>query len=96
MILDLTPAQISALECACLDEDTPVTLRAWRGSALHVEASHADALAAELADLANSEDAQAEECSRLRGGERDVEGARMARGARDALSNLAARVLRAQ
>ena len=87
----LTPAQVSALECA--SDDSWTVMRAWRGSTLSVsDAAHARLLADALADLANSEDAQAEECMRLRNGARDVEGARMASGARDALTNLAARV----
>lgn len=88
--LTLTPAQVSALECAGLDlddlEPSEVMVRdAWTGRRLTVTHATRDALADALHDLANAEDAQAEE-----------QGDQAARGASLALTNLAGKVRRAR
>jgi hypothetical protein len=83
----LSASQFSALECAGLDEDFPALLRAWRGGSLVFEPAEAEALYSELNDRSNSEDATAEQAT-------DTVLRRQARGAAQALGNLAGKVLR--
>ena len=89
VILHLTPAQQSALECAALDdEDSPILLTAWDGQgSLSLDATNARALCLELIDLTNSEDALAEDRRR------DPAERSGARGARMALQNLSTRLV---
>lgn len=91
VVLRLTSAQQSALECALLDdEDTPVLLAAWDGQgALFLDAANVAPLVRELIDLTNSEDDIAEDRSR------DPAERSGARGARTALQNLSTRLLAA-
>ena len=91
VILHLTPAQQSALECAALDdEDSPILLTAWDGQgSLSLEAANARGLLRELIDLTNSEDDIAEDRRR------DPAERSGARGARMALQNLSTRLLAA-
>ncbi len=57
--IPLTPAQRSALECACIDDDTPALRVSWSGgNLLWVAPEDKEQVARELTDLANSEDAQ--------------------------------------
>lgn len=86
--LRLTDAQVSALECRGItDEDEPAISRAWRGSAvLAFEAAEAEALARELTEAANAEDAQAEERRT------DPETAKYARAACRSLTAMATKV----
>ena len=88
VILRLTAAQQSALECAALDsDDSPVLLAAWDGQgSLAIDAANVDALVRELIDLTNSEDDIAEDRTR------DPEERSGARGARLALQNLSTRL----
>lgn len=58
--LRLSPAQVSALECRDGGGLDPLTLAAWRGSFLVFERAEAEALADELNEASNAEDAQAE------------------------------------
>jgi hypothetical protein len=83
----LSASQLSALECAGIDDKFPAILRAWRGGSLCFEPAEADALYSELNDRSNGEDAAAEHAT-------DPAFRRQARGAALALGNLAGRVLR--
>lgn len=91
VILHLTPAQQSALECAALDdEDSPILLTAWDGQgSLSLDATNARALCLELIDLTNSENDIAEDRRR------DPAERSGSRGARMALQNLSTRLLAA-
>lgn len=86
----LTGAQVSALQCAGLelapDEDEVALARAFCGRELRFAVEDVFAVSRGLIAAANSEDAMAED------GCRDAASRRFARGARDAMSNLAGRV----
>ena len=88
MKLRLTLAQVSALECAGLDQPegpAEVTLAAaWRGRVLEVTDATRDALFEAVNDRSNAEDAQAEQTGDI-----------FARRAARSLSALASAVLRA-
>lgn len=88
VILRLTSAQQSALECAALDDDdSPILLAAWDGQgSIFLDATSVDALVRELIDLTNSEDDIAEDRTR------DPAERSGARGARLALQNLSTRL----
>lgn len=78
-----------------LEHDDAAGLRllanAYRNSALIFDASDAEAIGCALRDLANSEDAYAEQPNAKRN---DPEGVRYARAARDGLSGLASKAWR--
>lgn len=87
----LTSAQVSALECSGILEAAEgpreaAVLAAWQGSLLIVAHEALDDVCGGLVDLANAEDASAEE------GSLDPVQRRQARGACDALSNLVAKI----
>lgn len=85
--LRLTLAEVSALECALLDPGCePLLLDAWwdRGALLRFAPGEAPALASEVTELANAEDALAEMRSAPERG--------FALRARDALTRLAGRI----
>jgi hypothetical protein len=84
----LTAAQVSALECAGLDEATPMITKAWTTrTALAVDPADLDALVQELTEASNSEDASAQDTT-------DPTMRRQAAGAAAALGNLAGKVRR--
>ncbi len=89
--LKLTPAQVSALECAGLGYDSePLTHAAWDGGhklTLPKGKTAREELASEINELSNSEDALAQE-------KRGTECAPGARGAALALANLYLKVLK--
>ena len=87
MRIRLSVAQLSALECAGIDEEFPALLKAWQGCYLVFEPAEADAISSELTDRSNGEDAAAEQAS-------DPAMRRQARGASIALGNLSSRILR--
>lgn len=91
IVVRLTDAQRSALECSGidLDDESPELLAAWNGaSVLRANRATINALCGEITDVANSEDDIA-----LR--ETDPEMRRLARGARTALTNLARNIRKA-
>lgn len=86
MRIRLTPAQVSALECAGLDleplsDGERAVLAAWEGHSFVVRSDTVDDIQTGLTELANSEDYVAEN-----------RGDRGARGACRALCNLSDRV----
>lgn len=91
MVITLTAAQISALECAGLDwesEPGPIE-RAWRTRGKFVfDESERESLFSAVNDASNSEDAAAQHVD-------DATMRRQANNAAKALGNLASKVLRA-
>lgn len=88
----LSPSQASALECAgldLLDGDDAALGRAIAGRSLQFHSADSAAIMRALVAAANSEDAMAMDARR------DADSRRFARGARDALTNLASRVAHA-
>ena len=90
-MLKLTSAQVSALECAGLECDVDgehaLVRAAWSGRFFKVDLERRDETAAQLHDMANSDDENARVADRSN----DGRAACAARGARDALTNLARR-----
>jgi hypothetical protein len=92
--LRLTAAQLSALECAGLEEraddlepDEQILRAAWRGRQLEVTDATREAIFRALTDRSNAEDADAQQRA-------DAAIRRQAAGAAAALANLASAVLK--